>query len=69
LILRFHSGILTSVGERKGFIMKEVKTFNNDKKNEQFQKKLKEKFISQVYPEFSSPVVYLRYKELKAETA
>jgi len=51
-------------------MMKEVRTFNSDKKkNEKYQKKLKERFVSQVYPEFASPVVYLRYKEMKAATA
>ncbi len=35
---------------------------------EKYQKKLKERFYSKTYPEFSSPVVYLRYKELKLAT-
>ncbi len=53
--------------------MKEVKTPDNNtketKKKTKYQRKLKERFISQVYPEFTSPVVYLKYKEMLAETA
>ena len=66
------SGILKVVGERKGLTMKEEKPLNNKtkeaRKQEKYRKKLKERFYSQTYPEFSSPVVYLRYKELKLAT-
>ncbi len=52
--------------------MNEVKTSYNKakevKKKEKYKKKLKERFFTQTYPEFSSPVVYLRYKELKLAT-
>ena len=52
--------------------MKEVKNPNNNvkeaKRKEKYQKKLKERFYAKTYPEFSSPVVYLRYKELKLAT-
>ena len=67
--------ILAGVGERKGLTMKEVKNPNNEtkeaKRKEKYQKKLKERFYciyAKIYPEFSSPVVYLRYKELKLAT-
>ena len=53
--------------------MREVKKSNSNTKvntkNVKYQKKLKERFFTQVYPEFSSPVMYLRYKEIKAATA
>jgi len=52
--------------------MKEVKNPNNktkkEKKKEKNQKKLKERFYAKTYPEFSSPVIYLQYKELKLAT-
>ncbi len=52
--------------------MKEVKNSNNrskeEKRKEKNQKKLKERFYAKTYPEFSSPVVYLRYKELMLAT-
>ena len=52
--------------------MKEEKPLRNKtkeaKRKEQYRKKLIERFNSKTYPEFSSPVVYLRYKELKLAT-
>ena len=52
--------------------MKEENKANNKmkeaKRKEKYQKKLKERFYAKTYPVFSSPVVYLRYKELKLAT-